>query len=396
MCWTSRLDKHCVPGVITVRNISRKAAAWASGAIIAVGGGFAGFVAATHSGSGTGVGGRAAGPAPAARPAVVKRGPLRLVSISPAGGARAVNGAGAITVTYNQPLPASAPLPRLSPTIAGTWQRTGDAAVFTPATGYLAGEKVTVTVAGPGNPRVRSGSSSTFTTGSYRTLRLQQVLAQLGYLPLTWTPTAGAVPADRAAAQLSAAYAPPAGTFTWQRGYPAELRGFWQQGRPNTLDEGAITGFEADHQLATDGVASTAVWTALLRAAATGQRNTHGYSYALARQAIPETLTIWHDGKKVLTSPTNTGISVAPSPVGTFPVYEKLPYQVMQGINPDGSHYADPVQWVSYFSGGAAVHYFDRGSYGWPQSLGCVELPYTAAEAAYPYLPYGTLVTVTA
>jgi hypothetical protein len=28
-------------------------------------------------------------------------------------------------------------------------------------------------------------------------------------------------------------------------------------------------------------------------------------------------------------------------------------------------------------------------------SLGCVELPYTAAEQAYPYLPYGTLVTVT-
>jgi hypothetical protein len=40
------------------------------------------------------------------------------------------------------------------------------------------------------------------------------------------------------------------------------------------------------------------------------------------------------------------------------------------------------------------VHYFDRGSYGWPQSLGCVELPYGAAKTAYPYLPYGTLVTV--
>jgi hypothetical protein len=79
---------------------------------------------------------------------------------------------------------------------------------------------------------------------------------------------------------------------------------------------------------------------------------------------------------------------------GTFPVYEKLPFQVMQGTNPDGSHYADPVSWVSYFNGGDAVHYFDRGAYGWPQSLGCVELPYDAAKQAYPYLPYGTLVTV--
>jgi hypothetical protein len=42
-----------------------------------------------------------------------------------------------------------------------------------------------------------------------------------------------------------------------------------------------------------------------------------------------------------------------------------------------------------------AVRYIARGSYGSPQSLGCVELPYSAAAAAYPYLPYGTLVTVT-
>jgi lipoprotein-anchoring transpeptidase ErfK/SrfK len=77
-------------------------------------------------------------------------------------------------------------------------------------------------------------------------------------------------------------------------------------------------------------------------------------------------------------------------------VYEKLQFQIMQGTNPDGSHYADPVSWVSYFNGGDAVHYFPRGSFGFPQSLGCVELPYTAAKQAYPYLPYGTLVTVTA
>lgn len=111
---------------------------------------------------------------------------------------------------------------------------------------------------------------------------------------------------------------------------------------------------------------------------------------------MPETLTIWHDGREVFSSPANTGIPVSPTATGTFPVYEKLQSQVMQGVNPDGSHYADPVSWVSYFNGGDAVHYFDRGSYGWPQSLGCVELPSSAAAEAYPYLPYGTLVTVTA
>jgi peptidoglycan hydrolase-like protein with peptidoglycan-binding domain len=373
-----------------VSSITWKSAAWVSGAAIAVGGCAAGIVIAAQ------LGGRAhavptvktaaTGPAAAA--------PLRVVSVSPAGGARDVNGAGTITVTYNQPLPAGAALPVLSPAVAGSWRRSGDAVIFRPAAGYAPGTHVTVTAAAA---RTGANSAASFTTGQYRTVRLQQILAQLGYLPLTWTPAAGAaVPGGKEAAQLSAAYAPPAGAFRWQQGYPAALRSFWAQGTANTLDQGAITGFEADHGLPPDGAAGPAVWQALLTAAAAGQRNTHGYSYAIARQQQPETLTIWHDGRQVFSSPANTGIAASPTGIGTFPVYEKLPFQVMQGINPDGTHYSDPVEWVSYFDGGDAVHYFDRASYGWQQSLGCVELPYTAAEQAYPYLPYGTLVTVTA
>ena len=67
----------------------------------------------------------------------------------------------------------------------------------------------------------------------------------------------------------------------------------------------------------------------------------------------------------------------------------------MKGTNPDGSKYADPVYWISYFNGGDAVHYFDRASYGFYQSLGCVELPWTPAKFIWSYLTYGTLVTVT-
>ena len=265
--------------------------------------------------------------------------------------------------------------------------------VFTPATGYPAGTHVTVTVAGPGEKTLSVASS--FKTGDYSTLRLQEILAELGYLPMTWTPAPGAtVPGENAATQLSAAYAPPAGTFQWEPGYPAQLQSFWAQGKPNTLDQGAITGFESDHGLPINGTAGAAVWKALLTAAGNDQRDTHGYSYAIVSQQDPETLTIWHNGKKVFSSLANTGISVSPTGPGTFPVYLKLPFQIMSGTNPDGSHYADPVEWVSYFEGGDAVHYFPRGSYGFPQSLGCVELPYDAAKAAYPYLPYGTLVTV--
>ncbi len=52
----------------------------------------------------------------------------------------------------------------------------------------------------------------------------------------------------------------------------------------------------------------------------------------------------------------------------------------MKGTNPDGSKYADPVYWISYFNGGDAVHYFDRPAYGYYQSLGCVELPVEAGQ----------------
>ena len=441
--------------------IPRKTAAWASGAVLAVGGCAAGIVLAVQGG------GQAAGHTPGgATAAAAPQAPLRLVSISPADGSGDADGAAAITVAYNQPLPASAAWPAVTPAIAGFWRRVGDTAVFTPAVGFPQHTKVTVTVpglagsgpAGSGNeaagaaalaagaagkaagvgskalsaggakagsasgtasPRVSgpassaapsssaaassssaaasssaAGASATFTTAKYSTLRLQQILAQLGYLPLTWTAASAGVTAGSAAAQLSAAYAPPAGSFQWQGGYPAQLRSLWSQGATNTLDMGALYGFQADHKLTIDGKLTTATWTALLTAAAANQRDTHGYSYAIASKSLPERLTIWHDGKKVFSSLANTGIGVAPTADGTYPVYEKLPFQVMSGTNPDGSHYADPVEWVSYFNGGDAVHYFARGSYGWPQSLGCVELPYSAAKDAYPYLPYGTLVTV--
>ncbi|MCW2895019.1 MAG: ErfK/YbiS/YcfS/YnhG family protein [Actinomycetia bacterium] len=377
-------------------SLSRKTVAWAAGAALVVGGGTAGIVIAAQGSGQPATDGTAVARADAARPA-----PLDLVSVSPVSlsqtaGAQAVDGAGTIVVTYNQPIPATAPLPKLIPATAGTWRRAGDVAIFTPTKGYAAGTHVTLTVTGLGDERNRSESSS-FKTAGYSTLRLQEILAQLGYLPLTWTPAAGAaVPGASADAQLSAAYTPPAGTFRWAQGYPAQLRSFWSPGQANTLDRGAVTGFEADHGMPTDGATGTAVWKALLTAAATDQRNPHGYSYAIASKGSPERLTIWHDGKRVFSSLANTGIPGSPTVDGTFPVFEKLPFQVMSGTNPDGSHYADPVEWVSYFNGGDAVHYFDRGSYGSPQSLGCVELPYDAAKQAYPYLPYGTLVTVTA
>jgi len=49
---------------------------------------------------------------------------------------------------------------------------------------------------------------------------------------------------------------------------------------------------------------------------------------------------------------------------------------------------------VSYFNGGDALHGYIRASYGFPQSLGCVEMTYANAETMFPLTPIGTLVTV--
>jgi len=331
-------------------------------------------------------------------------GPLRLLSVSPAGGAKDANGGDPIKLTFSSALSASTPLPTISPKTAGSWKVSGNTATFTPASGFLPDTAVTVQV-----PGAMSGASDsagtlaksagfTFTTGSYSTLRLQQLLAQLGYLPLTWTPatlgtgSTGGTLADQAAA----AYDPPAGTFTFQSGYPTELTSQWKLGASNKLDTGAIRAFESDQGLTMDGEAGPDVWSHLLAAAVKDTVNPNGYTYALATQNSPnETLQVWHNGKVVLDTAANTGIPAANTADGTFPVYERLKFQVMKGANPDGTKYADPVYWISYFNGGDAVHYFDRASYGSYQSLGCVELPMTQAKFIWPYLTYGTLVTVT-
>ena len=119
--------------------------------------------------------------------------------MSPSGGVHGAHAAAPITVKFSAPLSPQTPLPTLSPSVKGSWQVSGDTATFTPATGFLADTTVKITVPDGANgmlPGVRIGrgrskqtSVTSFTTGSYSTVRLQQLLAQLGYLPLTWTPS---------------------------------------------------------------------------------------------------------------------------------------------------------------------------------------------------------------
>jgi hypothetical protein len=348
----------------------------------------------------------------ASQPSAAPAGPLRVLSISPGNGAGEVDGAGPVQVVFSAALAPTSPLPTFSPPVAGSWHAgIGGTIVFTPTTPFEPATDVTLRIpAGASGVRSAAGgllanpATATFQTGGWSTLRLEQLLAHLGYLPLSWAPLgdsaaatqAGGSPAPMSyAAQLGAVYTPPAGAFTWPVGYPSALTSQWQPGAPSEILTGALMAFQADQGLPMDGVATGSVWQAVFQAVAKGEDNPHGYSFALGNKATPETLTVWHEGKEVFHGLTNSGISVSPTVDGTFPVYLRFLNQVMKGTNPDGSKYADPVQYVSYFNGGDAVHSYYRPSYGYPQSLGCLELPLSSAEQVWPYLTYGTLVTVT-
>jgi Bacterial Ig-like domain/L,D-transpeptidase catalytic domain len=383
----------------------------ASKRVIAVGVAIAAVVAAgvtyavTQNSSGSGQ------PAAAALPPPPK-GPIHVVSITPASRATGVDGAAPIVVNFNAPVAADSARPQLTPSVAGSWTAEGDSMVFMPTAVFGPSERVTVQVpAGPDGVRSVTGGllaasfTEQFTTGTYSQAALAQLLAKLGYLPMTWSPLEnGATRADIAdlaatstASQTPAgqAYEPPAGNFQWDAGYPATLQQLWSPDQANVLLRGAVMAFQAQHNMTIDGNLTPRLWNALFQAEASGEVNQAGYTYAIASKGSPETLTIWHNGQLVLHTLANTGIPSAPTVDGTFPVYERFLNTIMSGTNPDGSHYSDPVQFVSYFNGGDAVHYFARPGYGYQQSLGCVELPYNAAQQAYPFLTYGSLVSVT-
>lgn len=291
--------------------------------------------------------------------------------------------------------------PQLSPATPGRW-RLLDAhtLAFRPSgLGFGLGEKVRIILPRAVHLADRAGATLTRTfdwqVANGSTLRLQQLLAQLGYLPLLWNPTTAVVPASPEA-QLEAALSPPHGHFVWRfTNTPAELRAIWHPGQANQITRGAVMMFQDTHHLAVDALVGPRVWQALISDAVARKRRTTGYSYVYVHRSVPQSLNLWHNGKVILRSPGNTGVPAAPTQLGTFPVFEHIPVGTMSGTNPNGSRYRDPgIRYISYFNHGEAIHAFNRGSFGTPQSLGCVELPLAAAAKVWPYTPIGTLVTV--
>jgi len=329
---------------------------------------------------------------------------LPVVVSRPAPGARLAPDA-AITLTFSKPVAdvLGADRPKLSPITPGRWRQTDShTLVFLPsgfgarfASNLRLELRPTVDVTDSSGRRLRTTRGIEWTVPPGSLLRLQQLLAQSGYLPLDWTPS-GAQVARTPRAELQAAVEPPKGRFSWRYpDTPPELRALWSEGSPNQITRGAVMMFEDSNGLDVDAIPGARVWRALLADAIAGRRRQSGYSYVYVHSGIPQSLNLWHNGHTVLNSPGNTGVPAAPTQLGTFPVFEHIPVGTMSGTNPDGSHYHDPgIRYISYFNGGDAIHAFNRASFGTPQSLGCVELPLAAAAKVWPYTPIGTLVTV--
>jgi peptidoglycan hydrolase-like protein with peptidoglycan-binding domain len=314
-------------------------------------------------------------------------GPLHVRAITPTGSADMP-----VRVIFNNPLTTSSPMPTITPAVGGTWVHLSASELSFRATSpLLPGKTYTVTVPATttqaDGTTLRTAVSRQIGVAVGSTLRLNQVLAELGYLPLRFVPTGPYHP-------TSSAVEP--GTFTWRwANVPPGLSAQWQPSVFSVITRGALMAFESDHNYTTDGVASPQIWDALLRAVATHGVDKGTYNYVDVNEALPETLTLYVDMKPIYTTLVNTGIASRPTVYGTFPVYVRYLTTTMTGTNPDGSHYSDPgIPWVSYFNGGDALHGFIRSSYGWPQSLGCVEMPFENAHAVFPYTPIGTLVTV--
>ncbi|HXQ76118.1 MAG TPA: L,D-transpeptidase family protein [Acidimicrobiales bacterium] len=324
--------------------------------------------------------------------------PLAVVSTTPATGATDVPSTQVVTVHLSLAVAGTEGMPMFSPPVSGSWTQTGPKTLAFRATApFIPTSTETLVVpAGASGPHSTDGKvlrapvTITFVVAQAGTERLQQLLALLNYLPLSFTP-AGPLPSPTAALTAQA------GTFAWRwPGTPSSLTSLWSEGYENVITKGAVMDFENQNGLTVDGLAGTHVWSALLADLAAGKVDTEPYTYVFVTKQLPETLTLYENGNPVLQDiRVNTGAPGADTTDGTYPVFEHVVSSRMQGTNPDGSTYDDPaVPWASFFLGGDALHGFVRATYGSPQSNGCVEMPIATAAQVWPLSPIGTLVTV--
>ena len=336
----------------------------------------------------------AAKPSPATKPSPpAQQVSTKVLAATPAQGATNVAVGERITIKLSAPPAPGAPMPTLQPPVAGKWWVNGNTLTFVAATGYSpwTTEHVTVT------PPLAATDKLEFTVAPVSVLRVQELLAELGYLPLNVDVKKGQPllsEEPKRAALVPTAALP--GNFTWRfPSSPLSMKSLWSPDQYTVMTQGAVMEFEGAVGLPTDGVIGQAVWAALTSAVAGRHLDKAPYDYLVVSESLPESLVVWQDGKVTYQTPVNTGVPGAVTPFGTWPVYARYVTTTMAGTDPDGYQYdVSGVPWVAYFMGGDAVHGYWRSYYGYPQSNGCVELPVSNAQVVWSMDPIGTLVTV--
>src|SRR5437588_4119854 len=204
-------------------------------------------------------------------------------------------------------------LPWLGPSSTGTWKAVGAHTLVYRPRGYGYGLDTQVKVRLPVGVVPVSAKKTTrlltWKTPTGTQLRLQQLLAQFGYLPLRWDAT-GQDATKTQNDEVEAAVHPPAGHFGWRYGnVPRSLMSQWHPGEQNAITRGAIMAYQNNHGLSVDGYDGRELWRALLADAVAGKRSAgSGYSYVIVhRDQSPQSPELWHDGRTILTTGANTG-----------------------------------------------------------------------------------------
>ncbi len=110
-----------------------------------------------------------------------------VVSVSPKPGSGGVASGAPVTIVLSRAPAPGAPVPTLSPPVPGQWSVDGTTLTFIPTGNYQPWSSEQVTVpSGLADPETVS-----FNTAGVPILRSQQLLAELGYLPVSFTPPSG-------------------------------------------------------------------------------------------------------------------------------------------------------------------------------------------------------------
>ncbi len=188
-----------------------------------------------------------------------------MIVASPAPGAK-ISPTSTIELTFSKPVSEvlGSALPKLSPSTPGRWHAINShTLVFSPSGfGAALASQLHVTlphaiaVTGPAGGSL--GQTSQLSMDRSRRLDAAPAAAAGpgGLSAAGMDARPGAKCKSTPAAEVQAAVAPPAGSFSWRyASTPSALKALWSQGEANTVTKGAVMTFEREHDMTTDGVA---------------------------------------------------------------------------------------------------------------------------------------------